>query len=114
MTTFVIKSDGTREVYSEEKIRASATRVGVPQPLQAAMLETIRERLELDDKIIEKAFSLHGIPKILLRNSLVSAICRHTHQTDSLHCDNGIEHILADQLLNSYFDMPIRLAPCRS
>ncbi|HBD02361.1 MAG: hypothetical protein UX38_C0007G0004 [Microgenomates group bacterium GW2011_GWC1_46_16] len=45
MTTFVIKSDGTREVYSEEKIRASATRVGVPQPLQAAMLETIRERL---------------------------------------------------------------------
>ncbi|OGZ33331.1 MAG: hypothetical protein A2174_00610 [Candidatus Portnoybacteria bacterium RBG_13_41_18] len=33
-------------------------------------IETIRERLELDDKIIEKAFSLHGIPKILLRNSI--------------------------------------------
>jgi adenylate kinase family enzyme len=33
-------------------------------------IETIRERLELDDKIIEKTFSLHGIPKILLRNSI--------------------------------------------
>jgi len=33
-------------------------------------IETIRERLELDDKIIEKAFSLYGIPKILLRNSV--------------------------------------------
>lgn len=33
-------------------------------------IETIRERLELDDKLIEKVFSLHGIPKILLRNSI--------------------------------------------
>lgn len=33
-------------------------------------IETVRERLELDGKIIEKAFSLHGIPKILLRNSV--------------------------------------------
>lgn len=33
-------------------------------------IETIRERLELDDKLIEKVFSLHGIPKILLRNSV--------------------------------------------
>ncbi len=33
-------------------------------------IEAIRERLELDDKLIEKAFSLHGIPKILLRNSI--------------------------------------------
>lgn len=33
-------------------------------------IEAIRERLELDDQIIEKAFSLHGIPKILLRNSI--------------------------------------------
>ena len=32
--------------------------------------ETIRERLELDDKLIEKVFSLHGIPKVFLRNSL--------------------------------------------
>lgn len=33
-------------------------------------IETIRERLELDDKLIKKVFSLHGVPKILLRNSI--------------------------------------------
>jgi len=33
-------------------------------------IETIRERLELDDKLIAKVFSLHGIPKIFLRNSI--------------------------------------------
>lgn len=33
-------------------------------------IETIRERLELDDKLIDKVFSLHGIPKILLRNAI--------------------------------------------
>lgn len=33
-------------------------------------IETIRERLELDEKLIEKIFTLHGIPKILLRNSI--------------------------------------------
>jgi len=30
----------------------------------------IKERLEKDDNLIKKAFSLHGIPKILLRNSV--------------------------------------------
>lgn len=39
-------------------------------------IETIRERLELDDKIIEKAFLLYGIPKILLRNSIPIDIAR--------------------------------------
>lgn len=33
-------------------------------------IEPIKERLELDQKLIERAFSLHGIPKILLRNSV--------------------------------------------
>jgi adenylate kinase family enzyme len=33
-------------------------------------IEAIKERLELDDRLIERIFSLHGIPKILLRNSL--------------------------------------------
>ncbi len=33
-------------------------------------IEKIRQRLELDDKLIDKIFSLHGIPKILLRNSI--------------------------------------------
>jgi hypothetical protein len=41
----VIKADGTREQYGEDKIRASATRVGVPEDLQRPMLEDIRSRL---------------------------------------------------------------------
>ncbi|MFA5937272.1 MAG: nucleoside monophosphate kinase [Candidatus Paceibacterota bacterium] len=35
-----------------------------------AGIESIRDRLELDDKLIKKAMSLHGIPKILLRNAV--------------------------------------------
>ncbi len=45
MTTSVIKLDGTKEVYNEEKIRDSASRVGVPASLQDEMLESIRDRL---------------------------------------------------------------------
>jgi Holliday junction resolvase-like predicted endonuclease len=45
MTTYVTKLDGTREVYNEEKIKSSASRVGVPSDLQQAMLEAIRSRL---------------------------------------------------------------------
>ena len=30
----------------------------------------LRERLDLDEKLIKQAFNLHGIPKILLRNSV--------------------------------------------
>jgi len=33
-------------------------------------IESIRKRLELDEELIKKAFSLHGIPKILLRNAV--------------------------------------------
>jgi len=33
-------------------------------------VEPIRERLKMDGKLIEMTFSLYGIPKILLRNSL--------------------------------------------
>ena len=33
-------------------------------------VKSIRERLKMDEKLIEKSFSLHGIPKILLRNSI--------------------------------------------
>ncbi len=41
----------------------------------SAGIESIRERLELDDKLIKKVMSLHGIPKILLRNAVpVSSI----------------------------------------
>ena len=36
----------------------------------SAGIESIRDRLELDDKLIKKVMSLHGIPKILLRNAV--------------------------------------------
>jgi len=39
-------------------------------------IETIRDRLELDEKLIEKVFTLHGIPKILIRNSIPVEIAR--------------------------------------
>ena len=45
MPTMVKKADGTKEVYNEEKIRGSATRVGVPHDLQDQLLEDIRGRL---------------------------------------------------------------------
>lgn len=35
-----------------------------------AGIESVRERLELDDKLIKKVMSLHGIPKVLLRNAV--------------------------------------------
>lgn len=33
-------------------------------------IEAIEERLETDEKLIRQAFSLHGIPKVLLRNAV--------------------------------------------
>jgi adenylate kinase family enzyme len=39
-------------------------------------IETIRERLELDEKLVAKTFTLHGVPKILLRNSLPVALAK--------------------------------------
>ena len=33
-------------------------------------IEPIRERLKMDEKLIKKSFSIYGIPKILLRNSV--------------------------------------------
>lgn len=45
MTTLVTKVDGTTESYNEEKIRTSATRVGVPEALQSEMLMAVRDRL---------------------------------------------------------------------
>jgi len=35
-----------------------------------AGIESIRERLTIDDNLIKKVMSLHGIPKILLRNAI--------------------------------------------
>jgi len=40
-------------------------------------IEPIRERLKMDRKLIELTFSLYGIPKILLRNSLPVATAKN-------------------------------------
>ncbi|MDI6592013.1 MAG: nucleoside monophosphate kinase [Patescibacteria group bacterium] len=42
----------------------------VPKEGDELGIKPIRERLKLDEKLIEKSFSLYGIPKILLRNSI--------------------------------------------
>lgn len=44
----VTKADGTKEPFSEAKIRASATRVGVPEDLQTTMLKEIKRSLYPD------------------------------------------------------------------
>lgn len=33
-------------------------------------IEPIKDRLELDEKLIKQAFNLHGIPKVLIRNAI--------------------------------------------
>jgi adenylate kinase family enzyme len=35
-----------------------------------AGIESVRERLDLDEKLIRKVMSIHGVPKVLLRNSV--------------------------------------------
>lgn len=67
MPTLIIKHDGTKEPYNEEKIRASATRVGVPEGLQNEMLMRIRDRL------------YDGIPTV----EIYSMIKEFLHESDS-------------------------------
>lgn len=47
-------------------------------------IEQIRTRLELDEKLIEKAFGLHGIPKILLRNAVPVSFAEENMDTYEL------------------------------
>ncbi len=49
------------ESCNGERMREKEGEVGI---------EKIKDRLEADGALIEKAFSLHGVPKILLRNSV--------------------------------------------
>jgi len=39
-------------------------------------IEPIKERLATDEKLMEKAFSLYGIPKVLLRNSIPQGLAK--------------------------------------
>ena len=80
MTTIVTKLDGTTEPYNEEKIRSSATRVGVPEELQNEMLSTIRDRLydgiktkqifELIKEFLRSSSSPHLALKYNLKDAL--------------------------------------------
>ncbi len=69
MPTLIVKKDGTKEPYNEEKIRISATRVGVPSSLQNDMLMVIRDRL------------YDGIPTV----EIFSMIKEFLRQSDSPH-----------------------------
>lgn len=69
----------TKEVGYDEKTKQFFLKCDNPECEGARMvgkegdnagIESIRERLELDDKLIKKVMSLHGIPKILLRNAI--------------------------------------------
>lgn len=42
----------------------------VPKEGDSMGIEAIRDRLDLDEKLLGQAFSLYGVPKVLLRNSL--------------------------------------------
>lgn len=80
MITQVIKYDGSSEPYNEEKIRNSATRVGVPLDLQSEMLVSIRDRLfsgittkeifTMIKEFLRSAGSVHLAMKYNLKNSL--------------------------------------------
>lgn len=42
----------------------------VPKEGDSSGIEPIRKRLQVDEDLIKKAFSLHGMPKVLLRNAV--------------------------------------------
>src|SRR3989344_1481595 len=74
LTTFPTKEAGydekTKQFYLKcDNPECQGARM-VGKEGDSAGIESIRERLELDDKLIKKVMSLHGIPKILLRNAI--------------------------------------------
>lgn len=80
MTTMVSKVDGTKEVYNEDKIRRSASRVGVPQNVQDMMLEHIRGRLydgipthEIFE-MIKEFLHTSSVPHLAMKYNLKAAL----------------------------------------
>ncbi|MCA9375388.1 nucleoside monophosphate kinase, partial [Candidatus Dojkabacteria bacterium] len=53
-------------------------------------IESIRNRIEMDDKLIRRAFELHGVPKIMLRNSIPTEIADEI--TDPYEVTEDLEH----------------------
>ena len=56
-------------------------------------IEPIRQRLTDDGKLIELAFSLYGVPKVLLRNSVPVAEAKETVDDYELTPEYVLEHI---------------------
>jgi adenylate kinase family enzyme len=74
LTTFPTKEAGydknTKQFFLKcDNAECNGARM-VGKEGDSAGIESIRERLELDDKLIKKVMSIHGIPKILLRNAI--------------------------------------------
>lgn len=80
MTTLITKFDGSTEAYNEEKIRGSATRVGVPENMQSQILESIRDRL-FDGITTKEIFTMikeflrtSGAPHLAMKYNLKQAL----------------------------------------
>ncbi len=74
-----LKLFATKEVGYDEDKKEFFLKCDNPECANARMsakegdnlgIETIRDRLEMDDKLIAKVFSLHGVPKALIRNAV--------------------------------------------
>ena len=50
----------------------------VPKEGDSAGIRPIKQRLKTDEKLMNEAISLHGIPKIFLRNSVPKALAKQT------------------------------------
>jgi adenylate kinase family enzyme len=81
-----LKLFATQEVGYDEESKVFYLKCDNPDCNEARMgakegdnmgIESIRERLELDDKLIDKVFSLHGVPKILVRNAVPVSVAKN-------------------------------------
>lgn len=82
-----LKLFSTKEVGYNEAAKEFFLKCDNPECKGAAMsgkegdnmgIESIRDRLELDEKLINKIFTLHGVSKILLRNAVPVAVAKDT------------------------------------
>ena len=74
-----LKLFATKEVGYDETAKEFFLKCDNPECDNARMsakegdnmgIESIRDRLEMDDKLIDKVFKLHGVPKALIRNAV--------------------------------------------
>jgi len=74
-----LKLFATKEVGYDEEKKEFFLKCDNPECSDARMsakegdsmgIESIRDRLEMDDKLINKVFKLHGVPKVMVRNAV--------------------------------------------